>query len=92
MGGKEAGVLERNNPRNLTLPTVLVDDRAGQGSTVVLDILVHALGRVNFGCVWDFKGLVSPTVLLNGELSAPVSFAALLTRPVTCSSGLHAVG
>lgn len=35
-------------------------------SQVTLDILVEALGRVNFGCVWDFKGLTSPRVTLNG--------------------------
>lgn len=34
---------------------------------VTLDILVEALGRVNFGCVWDFKGLTSPKIKLNGE-------------------------
>ena len=34
---------------------------------VTLDILVEALGRVNFGCVWDFKGLTSPDIKLNGE-------------------------
>ena len=34
---------------------------------VMLDILVEALGRVNFGCVWDFKGLTSPDIKLNGE-------------------------
>ncbi|KAK9798887.1 hypothetical protein WJX73_001279 [Symbiochloris irregularis] len=67
VGGKEAGVFERNNPRNLTLTTLRLDGGAAQDSTVVLDILVHALGRVNFGCVWDFKGLTSPTVLLDGE-------------------------
>ena len=33
---------------------------------MTLDILVEALGRVNFGCVWDFKGLTSPDVRLNG--------------------------
>ena len=33
---------------------------------VTLDILVEALGRVNFGCVWDFKGLTSPDIKLNG--------------------------
>ena len=31
-----------------------------------LDIVVHALGRYNFGCEWDTKGLQSPDVTLNG--------------------------
>jgi len=36
---------------------------------VILDILVEAVGRQNFGCDtggWDFKGLQSPKVQLNG--------------------------
>ena len=36
---------------------------------MTLDILVEALGRVNFGCGWDYKGLTSPDVKLNGELA-----------------------
>ena len=39
-----------------------------RGTQVTLDILVEALGRVNFGCGWDYKGLTSPDVKLNGEL------------------------
>ena len=31
---------------------------------------VHALGRFNFGCTWDTKGLQSPLVMLNGALPA----------------------
>ena len=69
--GKAAGTLERNVPRNLTLvpPTRIAD------SNVQLDIVVHAMGRVNFGCVWDFKGLVFPDVKLNGK----VTLMSLLT-------------
>lgn len=62
LDGKAVGFLERNDPRNLTLGTV---NPVGK-ETVVLDIIVHALGRVNFGCVWDFKGLVYPNITLNG--------------------------
>ena len=40
-----------------------------RGAQVTLDILVEALGRVNFGCGWDYKGLTSPDVKLNGELA-----------------------
>ena len=63
--GRVAGFLERNLPRNLTLkpPGSL------QNKDIVLDIIVHALGRVNFGCVWDFKGLVNPDIKLNGDHS-----------------------
>ena len=61
--GRVVGRLERSNPRNLTLPA------APEGNAdAVLDILVEALGRVNFGCEWDFKGLTSPDIRLNGAL------------------------
>ena len=64
MEGEVQGDLERNNPRNLTL-----QPPAGRrdGRDVTLDIVVHAMGRVNFGCIWDFKGLVHPDIKLNGE-------------------------
>ena len=57
------GVLERNKPRNLTLgaPT-------DAGEHLSLDIVVHAMGRINFGCVWDYKGLVNPDIKLDGAL------------------------
>ena len=45
---------------------------------VTLDILVEALGRVNFGCVWDFKGLTSPDIKLNGQC-----------RGSLCSTEIH---
>ena len=48
---------------------------------VTLDILVSALGRVNFGCVWDYKGLTSPDIRLNGAL--------LLTQPLHAPCDLH---
>ncbi|KAK9843639.1 hypothetical protein WJX81_000575 [Elliptochloris bilobata] len=54
LDGRVVGRLERNNPRNLTLPAA-----AGSKQEATLDILVEALGRVNFGCDWDFKGLTS---------------------------------
>ena len=61
--GRVVGRLERSNPRNLTLPAA-----PGGNEDAVLDILVEALGRVNFGCEWDFKGLTSPDVRLTGAL------------------------
>ena len=64
--GRVVGRLERSNPRNLTLPAA-----AGGNADATLDILVEALGRVNFGCEWDFKGLTSPDVRLNGAALAP---------------------
>ena len=39
----------------------------GQGAgATVLDILVSAMGRLNFGCGWDEKGLTSGNVTLDG--------------------------
>ena len=65
--GRVVGRLERSNPRNLTLPAA-----ARRDGDATLDILVEALGRVNFGCEWDFKGLTSPDVRLNGAARAPL--------------------
>ncbi len=50
---------------------------------VTLDILVEALGRVNFGCVWDYKGLTSPEIKLNGEY-----FCAALSWLLECLAAL----
>jgi len=55
--------LERNIPKNLTLEHKA---STADGKGTQLDILVHHLGRINFGCIWDFKGLVFPDVKLNG--------------------------
>lgn len=41
---------------------------ASGGNNVTLDILVHEMGRVNFGCVTlDHKGLETDAVTLDGE-------------------------
>eukprot|EP00884_Botryococcus_braunii_P022552 jgi/Botrbrau1/8981/Bobra.0148s0087.1 len=64
INGKVVGYFDRSHTAKSTLNYVA--DK--QSSTVMLDILVHALGRVNFGCVWDWKGLASPNVTLDGEL------------------------
>ncbi|CAL5218934.1 g683 [Coccomyxa viridis] len=66
INGKVSGFFERSNPRNLPLPNIFSD--LGPNEEVTLDILVEALGRVNFGCVWDYKGLTSPEIKLNGEV------------------------
>ena len=63
VGGSVVGVLERNKPRNLTLGAP-----SGAGEHLTLDIIVHAMGRINFGCVWDYKGLVNPDIKLDGAL------------------------
>lgn len=65
VNGRVQGSLDRNNPRNLTL--LPPSNAATDGHQ--LDIIVHALGRVNFGCIWDFKGLVNPDIKLNGACS-----------------------
>ncbi len=76
--GRVVGFLERNVPGNLTIkPTSRSQDK-----DLTLDIVVHALGRVNFGCVWDFKGLIYPDIKLNGAVS---SFS-LSTLPDSTSS------
>ena len=51
---------------------------------VTLDILVEALGRVNFGCVWDYKGLTSPEIKLNGERCAQCCHGCLSAEQLFC--------
>lgn len=65
-GGVYVGSLERDGD----LAVVLSDaadkvGRANDGKDVTLDILVMQIGRSNFGNLYDLKGLVSGTVLLN---------------------------
>jgi hypothetical protein len=65
-GGVYVGSLERDGD----LAVVLNDaadkvGRANDGKDVTLDILVMQIGRSNFGNLYDLKGLVSSTVLLN---------------------------
>jgi hypothetical protein len=71
--------LDRSHPQNVTL-TPVIDKRS---SDAVLDILVHALGRVNFGCVWDNKGLSSPDVKLDGETRTSLSYTASAFHLIT---------
>jgi len=68
IGGQMAGRMQRTGPANLTL-------RAPAGTvlegSLTLDIFVEGMGRQNFGCdafgAWDYKGLQSKDVRLNGE-------------------------
>ncbi len=39
-----------------------------EGASAQLSIVVEAVGRSNGGCDWDFKGLQSDNVTLNGAL------------------------
>jgi beta-galactosidase len=60
LDGKPLGVLDRRGPRyRIALPAVAQPAR--------LDILVEAMGRVNFGPeVWDHKGLLAPVEVSRG--------------------------
>lgn len=65
VNGKTVGGLDRNKAVSLSLPAVASDD--AHGAHVTLDVLVEGLGRDNSGSKYDFKGLVSEHVLLDGE-------------------------
>lgn len=39
---------------------------AGDGK-LLLDVLVEAMGRSNFGCEFDHKGIINPSVTLDGQ-------------------------
>jgi beta-galactosidase len=73
LGGSTVGRLQRSGGVfNLTLPAT-APANIQSDEKVTLDILVEAMGRQNFGCdafgAWDFKGLQSPKIRLNGKLS-----------------------
>ncbi|KAL4853981.1 Glutamate-1-semialdehyde 2 [Chlorella vulgaris] len=66
--GHMVGRLDRSEPSNVTmvLPVQAAGRSSGPGATVQLDIIVE-----NFGCDtgnWDFKGLTSRNVTLNGKV------------------------
>ena len=65
--GQLAGYFDRDEgPESLPLTALSRDSSLGRDATVVLDILVSAMGRLNFGCGWDEKGLTSGNVTLDG--------------------------
>lgn len=67
LDGKHIGTLDRRlGEKQLTLPATTKDTH--------LDILVEAMGRINFGrAVKDFKGIVGPVVITCGETQIPLS-------------------
>ncbi|KAL4433782.1 hypothetical protein ABPG75_000223 [Micractinium tetrahymenae] len=73
VGGRLAGRLDRSQPGGTTLrlPAQRREGSSGGGvDSLQLDILVEAMGRANFGCDtggWDFKGLTSKNVTLDGR-------------------------
>ena len=80
LNGHLAGYIDRDQgPDSLPLPAVTSGSALGNGAdTVVLDVLVSAMGRLNFGCDWDEKGLTSGSVMLDGAtmwLPRPTSWS-----------------
>ena len=68
LNGQLAGHIDRDQaPVSLSLPAMGSGAASDSGAeTVVLDVLVGAMGRLNFGCGWDEKGLTSDFVTLDG--------------------------
>ena len=64
LGGRQVAHLDRNVPGKVTLPSL------SSSTPAKLAIVVEAMGRVNFGCVPDTKGLQSPQVRLDGTPQA----------------------
>ena len=71
LNGQLAGQIDRDQESiSLMLPAMGNGSAAGSGAeTVVLDVLVGAMGRLNFGCGWDEKGLTSDFVTLDGAMA-----------------------
>ena len=81
LGGKAVGGFDRNKPSNLTLPASSKTDES-----VLLEILVEAIGRDNGGAQFDVKGLTSQDVKLNGEAPcSPVDFHDVAYWIMSCS-------
>ena len=68
LDGQLSGYFDRDKgPESLPLTSPGRSSALGRSVTAtVLDILVSAMGRLNFGCGWDEKGLTSGNVTLNG--------------------------
>ena len=73
LDGRLMGSVDRNTHHRIRLPRFLTKS-AGYSENekrVVLDIVVEAMGRQNFGCKafgsWDSKGLQNENVTFNGE-------------------------
>lgn len=69
INGVVIGRLDRNQEANLELGVTAPAHgpvTASNSSAVVLDILVEGYARRNTGLEFDFKGLPSTVVLLNG--------------------------
>lgn len=81
VNGKRVGDLHRDQKPQLSFVMPAADSQASQASsssspgsdpsTIPLDVVVQAVGRSNFGCDWDTKGLQSPNVTLNGAHRRP---------------------
>ena len=64
LDGEFMAHVDRNVPQNVSLPAASSSSNAAK-----LAIVVEAMGRVNFGCLPDTKGLQSSEVQLNGTVS-----------------------
>lgn len=71
LDGRKVASIDRNGGSHVQLLN-LPQYTLGMNENVRLDIVVEAMGRQNFGCngfgSWDFKGLQSNLVHLNGKL------------------------
>lgn len=68
LNGRLIGHFDRDQGITLEFTTKSADglEHSHKGGEETLDIVVEALGRSNFGCDWDFKGLQNGNVTLNG--------------------------
>ncbi|KAL3131686.1 hypothetical protein ABBQ38_007978 [Trebouxia sp. C0009 RCD-2024] len=66
--GKVVASLDRNKGAKVSLLLLGIDTADKSKEMLTLDILVEAIGRDNSGSKFDFKGLVSEDVYLNGDL------------------------
>ena len=81
LNGQLSGYFDRNEgPETLLLTAPLNPSASASGeNATVLDILVSAMGRLNFGCGWDEKGLTGGNVTLDGALLGRIGRAVRQT-------------
>lgn len=88
MEGKVVASLDRNKGAKVSLLLLGIDTADKSKEMLTLDILVEAIGRDNSGSKFDFKGLVSEDVYLNGKLQVCLWVTVFGEVPVAWGEGV----
>lgn len=72
LDGRLVGVTDRDHSAKVSFAV------NATGGPATLDVVVHALGRFNFGCVWDTKGLQNRGQLETNNITLNGDYTLLL--------------